>query len=107
MNDVLVYIWLYGSIYGYIPGTNNARLGGMLRQLAMYYHKDANNLFLVRLAQVSFLCTLTMHTVLPGWVRSILKRKLSHSDLSRVCVYSQGCLETCQRDSFPMIFNLV
>lgn len=33
-------------------GTNNARLGGMLRQLAMYYHKDANNLFMVRLAQV-------------------------------------------------------
>lgn len=32
-------------------GTNNARLGGMLRQLAMYYHKDANNLFMVRLAQ--------------------------------------------------------
>ena len=25
----------------------------MLRQLAMYYHKDANNLFMVRLAQVS------------------------------------------------------
>jgi len=36
------------------PGTNNARLGGMLRQLAMYYHKDANNLFMVRLAQVRF-----------------------------------------------------
>lgn len=35
-------------------GTNNARLGGMLRQLAMYYHKDANNLFMVRLAQVRF-----------------------------------------------------
>jgi 26S proteasome regulatory subunit N1 len=32
-------------------GTNNARLGGMLRQLALYYHKDANNLFMVRLAQ--------------------------------------------------------
>ena len=34
-----------------ISGTNNARLAGMLRQLAMYYHKDANNLFMVRLAQ--------------------------------------------------------
>jgi len=32
-------------------GTNNARLAGMLRQLALYYHKDANNLFMVRLAQ--------------------------------------------------------
>ena len=34
-------------------GTNNARLAGMLRQLAQYYNKDANNLFMVRLAQVS------------------------------------------------------
>lgn len=32
-------------------GSNNARLAGMLRQLALYYHKDANNLFMVRLAQ--------------------------------------------------------
>ena len=33
-------------------GTNNARLAGMLRQLAQYYNKDASNLFMVRLAQV-------------------------------------------------------
>merc|ERR1712150_148113 len=32
-------------------GTNNARLASMLRQLALYYHKDANNLFMVRLTQ--------------------------------------------------------
>ena len=33
-------------------GTNNARLAAMLRQLAQYHQKDANNLFMVRLAQV-------------------------------------------------------
>jgi len=32
-------------------GTNNARLASMLRQLAQYHAKDANNLFLVRIAQ--------------------------------------------------------
>ena len=32
-------------------GTNNARLAQMLRQLAVYYQKDANALFMVRLAQ--------------------------------------------------------
>ena len=32
-------------------GTNNARLAGMLRQLAQYYNKDASNLFMVRIAQ--------------------------------------------------------
>lgn len=32
-------------------GTNNARLAQMLRQLASYYHKEPNSLFMVRLAQ--------------------------------------------------------
>ena len=32
-------------------GTNNARLAQMLRQLAVYYQKDANALFMVRQAQ--------------------------------------------------------
>lgn len=34
-----------------ILGTNNARLSAMLRQLAGYHQRDANCLFLVRLAQ--------------------------------------------------------
>jgi 26S proteasome regulatory subunit N1 len=33
-------------------GTNNARLAQMLRQLAAYYHKEPNSLFMVRIAQV-------------------------------------------------------
>ncbi|KAK9476513.1 armadillo-type protein [Lipomyces japonicus] len=32
-------------------GTNNARLAQLLRQLASYYSKDANSLFMVRIAQ--------------------------------------------------------
>ncbi|KAF8324345.1 26S proteasome regulatory complex non-ATPase subcomplex Rpn1 subunit [Cantharellus anzutake] len=32
-------------------GTNNARLGQMLRQLASYYHKEPDCLFMVRVAQ--------------------------------------------------------
>jgi len=32
-------------------GTNNSRVGGLLRQLSAYYYKDANTLFVVRLAQ--------------------------------------------------------
>ncbi|KAJ2375930.1 proteasome regulatory particle base subunit [Coemansia sp. RSA 2611] len=32
-------------------GTNNARLAQLLRQLATYYHKDADLLFIVRIAQ--------------------------------------------------------
>jgi 26S proteasome regulatory subunit N1 len=36
-------------------GTNNARLAQLLRQLAAYYHKEPNALFMVRIAQVYFL----------------------------------------------------
>lgn len=32
-------------------GTNNARLAQLLRQLASYYHRDAETLFMVRIAQ--------------------------------------------------------
>ena len=39
------------SLKLYLSGTNNARLAAMLRQLAVYHSKDANNLFMVRLAQ--------------------------------------------------------
>ena len=33
-------------------GTNNARLAQLLRQLASYYHRDMNSVFMVRIAQV-------------------------------------------------------
>jgi len=32
-------------------GTNNARLAQMLRQLALFYQKDANALMMVRISQ--------------------------------------------------------
>eukprot|EP01103_Thecamoeba_quadrilineata_P019196 TRINITY_DN766_c0_g4_i1.p1 TRINITY_DN766_c0_g4~~TRINITY_DN766_c0_g4_i1.p1 ORF type:complete len:865 (-),score=217.23 TRINITY_DN766_c0_g4_i1:30-2624(-) len=32
-------------------GTNNSRIGGLLRQLSSYYYKDPNSLLMVRLAQ--------------------------------------------------------
>ena len=34
-------------------GTNNARLAGMLRNLAQFYHKEPQDLFMVRIAQVT------------------------------------------------------
>uniref|UniRef100_H2YBG1 26S proteasome non-ATPase regulatory subunit 2 n=1 Tax=Ciona savignyi TaxID=51511 RepID=H2YBG1_CIOSA len=45
---------VHNSIFGMAlvgSGTNNARLAQMLRNLAVYYSKDQNNLFLVRLVQ--------------------------------------------------------
>ena len=37
-------------------GTNNARLAGLLRNLAQFYHKEPLDLFMVRLAQVEKKC---------------------------------------------------
>lgn len=48
----------YSACASLSPGTNNARLAAMLRQLAQYHAKDPNNLFMVRLAQVMILCSL-------------------------------------------------
>lgn len=32
-------------------GTNNSRVAGLLRNLAIYYYKEPNHLFMVRIAQ--------------------------------------------------------
>lgn len=45
-------------------GTNNARLAQMLRQLASYYAKEADCLFMVRIAQVSSRPSLSVGRVL-------------------------------------------
>lgn len=48
-NDVAVNAILAMGIVG--AGTNNARLAQLLRQLASYYSRDPNSLFMVRIAQ--------------------------------------------------------
>ncbi|KAF2273049.1 26S proteasome non-ATPase-like protein regulatory subunit 2 [Westerdykella ornata] len=48
-NDVAVNSIFAMGLLG--AGTNNARLAQLLRQLASYYHRDPNSLFMVRIAQ--------------------------------------------------------
>lgn len=48
-NDVAVNAIFAMGLCG--AGTNNARLAQLLRQLASYYHRDPNSLFMVRIAQ--------------------------------------------------------
>ena len=48
-NDVAINSIFAMGLLG--AGTNNARLAQLLRQLASYYHRDANALFMVRIAQ--------------------------------------------------------
>ena len=48
-NDVAINAIFAMGLCG--AGTNNARLAQLLRQLASYYHRDQNSLFMVRVAQ--------------------------------------------------------
>lgn len=48
-NDVALSAIFAMGIVG--AGTNNARLAQMLRQLASYYYKEPNSLFMVRISQ--------------------------------------------------------
>ena len=48
-NDVAINAIFAMGMLG--AGTNNARLAQLLRQLASYYHRDGNSLFMVRIAQ--------------------------------------------------------
>ena len=48
-NDVAINAIFSMGLLG--AGTNNARLAQLLRQLASYYHRDQNSLFMVRIAQ--------------------------------------------------------
>jgi len=48
-NDVAINAIFAMGLAG--AGTNNARLAQLLRQLASYYHRDPNALFMVRIAQ--------------------------------------------------------
>ena len=53
-----IFIFIFNNLFSAIfamglvgSGTNNARLAQMLRQLALFYQKDANALMMVRIAQ--------------------------------------------------------
>ena len=48
-NDVAINAIFAMGLLG--AGTNNARLAQLLRQLASFYHRDQNSLFMVRIAQ--------------------------------------------------------
>lgn len=50
-NDISVALSAIFAMGMIGAGTNNARLAQMLRQLAGYYHKEADCLFMVRVAQ--------------------------------------------------------
>lgn len=65
-------------------GTNNARVAAMLRNLAVYYHKDEHNLFMTRIAQGLLHMGKGTMTISPY-----------HTDRSLVCTRPPSNLSNC------------
>jgi 26S proteasome regulatory subunit N1 len=71
-------------------GTNNARIGLLLRQLSGFYAKDANTLFVVRIAQ-GFLCMGKGLLAMSPYYSE--KTLLSPSAISGILVLMHSCLD--------------
>ena len=74
-------------------GTNNARLAGMLRNLAQFYHKEPSDLFLVRLAQVSTsFSTLVLTGFFHSYIQYMSEKNLYIHVRVPTCIYKLSCI---------------
>jgi len=88
-------------------GTNNAKLAGLLRQLAAYYAKDSNALFMVRIAQGLLYMGKGLMTINPFFSDRLL---LDPVAMGSLIVLLHGVLhmkDTILSKSHYMLFNIV
>lgn len=71
-------------------GTNNARIANMMRQLANYYAKEANHLFLVRVAQGMLFMGKGLLTLNPFHSD---RRLMNHSAVAGLLIVLHSCLD--------------
>ncbi|GAV08369.1 hypothetical protein RvY_18076 [Ramazzottius varieornatus] len=71
-------------------GTNNARLATMLRNLAVYHTKDANSLFMVRIAQGLLHMGKGTHSLSPQYSDRFL---VSRASLAGLLIVLTSCLD--------------
>jgi len=72
-------------------GTNNARIAGVLRQLASYFGKDNNTLYLVRIAQGLLHMGKGLLTLQPYYSDKFLVSKIG---LAGIITFMHACLDT-------------
>jgi len=86
-------------------GTNNSRIAGLLRQLATYYQRDANHLFVVRLAQGLLHLGKGTMTLQPFHSDRFL---LDHTALAGLLILVHSCfdLKNSMRFSLPLCYLL-
>lgn len=88
-------------------GTNNARLAGLLRQLAAYYAKDSNALFMVRIAQGLLHMGKGLLTISPFFSDRFLMDPIAMGSLAVLAHAILHLKNTVLGKSHYMLFNIV
>lgn len=88
-------------------GTNNARLAQLLRQLASYYHRDAESLFMVRIAQGLLHMGKGTLSVNPFHTDRQILSRVSTAGLLAVLVAMIDAKQFITKDSHYLLYFLV
>merc|ERR1719159_2218093 len=88
-------------------GTNNARLAGLFRQLAAYYAKDSNSLFMVRIAQGLLYMGKGLMTINPFFSDRFLIDPIAFGSLAVLAHAVLHLKNTILGKSHYLLFNIV
>ncbi|KAI1762909.1 26S proteasome regulatory complex, non-ATPase subcomplex, Rpn1 subunit [Hypoxylon sp. FL1150] len=103
-NDVAINAIFAMGLLG--AGTNNARLAQLLRQLASYYHRDAETLFAVRIAQGLLHMGKGTMTLNPFHTDRQILSKVASSGLLAVLVAMMDARQFIMADCHYMLYFL-
>jgi len=104
-NDVAINAIFAMGLLG--AGTNNARLAQLLRQLASYYHRDAESLFMVRIAQGLLHMGKGTLSVNPFHTDRQILSRVSAAGLLSVLVAMIDAKQFVTKDSHYLLYFLV
>lgn len=88
-------------------GTNNSRIAQMLRQLAVYYHKEPNHLFLVRIAQGFLHLGKGLLSLLPYYSDGLLVSKVGLGGLLSLFLHSLDMKNTILGERHYLLYTIV
>ncbi|KAK4227844.1 armadillo-type protein [Podospora fimiseda] len=104
-NDVAINAIFAMGLLG--AGTNNARLAQLLRQLASYYHRDQESLFMVRIAQGLLHMGKGTLSISPFHTDRQILSRVSAAGLLAVVVAMIDAKQFITKDSHYLLYFLV
>lgn len=104
-NDVAINAIFAMGLLG--AGTNNARLAQLLRQLASYYHREKDSLFMVRIAQGLLHMGKGTMTLSPFHTDRQILSRVSAAGLLAVIVAMIDAKQFITKDSHYLLYFLV